>query len=291
MALLAERDKLIAQRAARRLPNRKNPSKPVKTVHLPAGQADRPGALLVWAREHEHELADAEPLFFSRECRGGQRRPLSRMHAWRIVKAATARAGVQVPALRDSAVGQAGQPAPVHPHHLFRHARVRQIVRSTRWLPLAQKQAGWARPQTAYLTMGDREAAELVARKRLVQTGRVLVRRQVVTETRTIQVAVTREELVVERLPPDRWSTDASMGSSAGSLDDELGRRLRELRPGEAIRLPLVEEEVVVEKRPVVVEEVTVGTRRVQERRQVSGTARRDEPHLERSDDATMRGQ
>jgi hypothetical protein len=40
---------------------------------------------------------------------------------------------------------------------------VRRIVRSTRSLPLAQRQAGWARLQTAYLTLGDREAAEMMA--------------------------------------------------------------------------------------------------------------------------------
>src|SRR5438067_10890881 len=34
------------------LPNRKNPNLTVKRVYLPAGQADLPGALLVWANEH-----------------------------------------------------------------------------------------------------------------------------------------------------------------------------------------------------------------------------------------------
>jgi integrase len=73
------------------------------------------------------------------------------------------RALVRVLALRESKAGQAGAPAPVHPH-LFRHARVRQIVRQTRSLPLAQKQAGWARLQMAYLTLGDEEARELMRR-------------------------------------------------------------------------------------------------------------------------------
>jgi integrase len=64
-------------------------------------------------------------------------------------------------ALRASRYGRAGEPAPVHPH-LFRHARVRQIVRQTRSLPLAQRQAGWARLQPAYLSIGDDEARELM---------------------------------------------------------------------------------------------------------------------------------
>ena len=73
------------------------------------------------------------------------------------------RAQVRVLALRESKDGKAGAPAPVHPH-LFRHARVRQIVRQTKSLPLAQKQAGWSRLQLAYLTLGDEEARELMRR-------------------------------------------------------------------------------------------------------------------------------
>jgi integrase len=59
------------------LPNRKNPSRLTKRVFLPVGQMDLPGALLLWA--NEHDLSDREPLFFSRK-RGqdGQRRPISR---------------------------------------------------------------------------------------------------------------------------------------------------------------------------------------------------------------------
>ena len=64
-------------------------------------------------------------------------------------------------ALRASHHGAVGEPAPAHPH-LFRHARVRQIVRDTRSLPLAQRQAGWSRLQMAYLTLGDDEARQLM---------------------------------------------------------------------------------------------------------------------------------
>src|SRR5438270_1725414 len=141
----ARRDSLV-------LPNLKNPSRLTKRVFLPAGQMDLPGALLLWAREHG--LADDEPLFFSRKhAHGGGRRPISRQQAWEIVRAAAERANVRVLALRVSSYGPAGEPAPVHPH-LFRHARVRQIVRTTKSLPIAQKQAGWSRLQMAYLNVG-----------------------------------------------------------------------------------------------------------------------------------------
>jgi integrase len=119
------------------------------------------GELLLWAKEQG--LADDEPLFFSRKGASGDgsRRALQRGQAWLIVKQASERAEVRVMALRASRHGQAGEPAPVHPH-LFRHARVRQIVRSTRNLPLAQRQAGWSRLQMAYLTIGDDEARQLM---------------------------------------------------------------------------------------------------------------------------------
>jgi len=49
----------------------------------------------------------------------------------------------------------------VHPH-LLRHARVRQLVRQTKSLPLAQLQAGWSRLKMAYLTIGEDETRELM---------------------------------------------------------------------------------------------------------------------------------
>ncbi len=106
-----------------------------------------PGALLLWAKECS--LADDQPLFFSRKrAAHGALRPISRQQAWEIVRAASERANVRVLALRPSAYGAVGEPAPVHPH-LFRHARVR-----------------WSRLQMSYLTVGDEEvraAMQLVA--------------------------------------------------------------------------------------------------------------------------------
>jgi integrase len=142
------------------LPNRKNPNLTVKRVFLPGSELGLTGELLLWAKEQA--LGDDEPLFFSRKVGAdGSRRALQRGQAWLIVKEASERAEVRVLALRASKHGRAGEPAPVHPH-LFRHARVRQIVRTTRNLPLAQRQAGWSRLQMAYLTIGDEEARQLM---------------------------------------------------------------------------------------------------------------------------------
>jgi integrase len=148
-----QRDSLV-------LPNRKNPNMTVKRVFLPGAELGLTGELLLWAKEQG--VADNEPLFFSRKHdSSGSRRALQRGQAWLIVKEASERANVRVLALRASKHGPAGEAAPVHPH-LFRHARVRQIVRSTRNLPLAQRQAGWSRLQMAYLTIGDDEARRLM---------------------------------------------------------------------------------------------------------------------------------
>ncbi|MBV9171430.1 MAG: site-specific integrase [Chloroflexi bacterium] len=130
-------------------------------MFLPAGQADLPGSLLLGAKEHE--LLDHEPLFFSRKAAtGGARRSISRQQAWEIVRAASEVANVRVLALRGSQYGAMGEPAPVHPH-LFRHAGVRQIVRMTKSLPIAQKQAGWSRLQMAYVTVADEEVRAAMA--------------------------------------------------------------------------------------------------------------------------------
>jgi integrase len=143
------------------LVNLKNPARPFKIAALPAGQQTLPGDLLLHARELG--LGERDPLFCSRQRRpDGSAKPLSRQQAWNIVRAASLRAEVLVLAVRDAPSHGKGEPAPVHPH-LFRHARIRQLVRHTGSLPLAMAQAGWARLHAEYLTVG---AEEQIARMR-----------------------------------------------------------------------------------------------------------------------------
>ena len=124
------------------LPNRKNPNLTVKQVFLPGAELALTGELLLWAKELG--IADSEPLFFSRKAGAdGSRRALRRGQAWLIVKEASERAAVCVLALRASKHGQAGEPAPVHPH-LFRRARVRQIVQHPQ--PAARSTPSWLEP-------------------------------------------------------------------------------------------------------------------------------------------------
>jgi uncharacterized protein (TIGR02271 family) len=113
---------------------------------------------------------------------------------------------------------------------------------------------------------------QLRAEKERVQAGEVRVRKEVVTEERTLEVPVIREEVVVDRRP-------AAQGQQAsGRIDD-----------GEEIRIPLMEEEVHVEKTPVVREEVSLKKRQVQGTQQVSDTVRREEAHIEQSGHAPVR--
>lgn len=113
---------------------------------------------------------------------------------------------------------------------------------------------------------------ELRARTTPVQTGEVQVRKDVVAEQRTVDVPVTREEVVVERHPVEHRPAD------------------RPIAEGETIEVPVREEQVTVEKRPVVYEEVEVGKREVRDTERVTDTVRREEAHVEREGDVEVRG-
>ncbi len=105
---------------------------------------------------------------------------------------------------------------------------------------------------------------ELIANKQRVQTGEVQIGKQVVTEQRTVDVPVTREEVTIERHAVERRPSE-------GPIDER----------GQTIEVPLREEQVQVEKRAVVYEEIGVGKREVQETREVSDTVRREEVRVQ----------
>lgn len=114
---------------------------------------------------------------------------------------------------------------------------------------------------------------ELVARKRSVESGRVQVGKDIVEEQQSLDVPVTREEAVVERHPVNRRPADGAVG------DDREG-----------IRVPLHEEQVTAEKRPVVYEEVEVGTRAVQETQRVSDTVRKEVVDVDKHGQVNVEG-
>ena len=146
--------------------------------------------------------------------------------------------------------------------------------------PEDRRQAGV--PEGQIRAEGDRcdggQAARLQLReeqlhihKHLMVAGEVRVRKEVRTEHRTIEVPVSREEIVIERLAPAEAPVTAA-----------------DFAPGEVIRIPLMREQVVVEKRPVVREEVRVGKRVVQETERVGGEVRKEEVRIEREGDVEI---
>jgi uncharacterized protein (TIGR02271 family) len=113
---------------------------------------------------------------------------------------------------------------------------------------------------------------ELIARKRSVETGTVGIRTEVVSEQRTLEVPVTREEVTIERHAVDRRPSD------------------RPISEGETISVPVSEEQVTLEKKAVVYEEVNVDKRAVQETEHVSGTVRREEVVINEEGDVKIDG-
>ena len=97
--------------------------------------------------------------------------------------------------------------------------------------------------------------------KERINRGEVRVRKDVVTENQTIEVPVTREELVLERVgvAPNTPAPSANIGQA------------------QEIRVPLSEDKVRVEKQPVIREEVVVGKREVADVARVGGDVRHEE--------------
>ena len=112
---------------------------------------------------------------------------------------------------------------------------------------------------------------QLRARKEPVEAGEVALRKDVVTEQKSMDVPVTREEVVVERHPV--------AGRPAGG----------EIREGEELRVPVREEQVRLDKETVVTEEVGIGKRPVTETEHVAGTVRREEVRAESEGDVDVR--
>lgn len=120
------------------------------------------------------------------------------------------------------------------------------------------------RPSDARTSAGDRVqlfGEVLRVHKERINRGEVRIRKDVVTESQTIEVPVTREELVLERVgvAPNTPAPSANFGQS------------------QEIRVPLSEDKVRVEKQPVVREEVVVGKREVADVATVGGDVRHEE--------------
>jgi uncharacterized protein (TIGR02271 family) len=143
--------------------------------------------------------------------------------------------------------------------------RARQVVART--LPGAQASRSAERNTAATPPSSETTATrtltraeeELTIGTREVSRGAARISKHVETEHVSQPVTRRREEVVVERRPVEAGARgDASIGA------DE-------------IHVPLMEDEVVIEKRPVVKEELVIGKRVVEEHDVVEADVRREE--------------
>lgn len=123
----------------------------------------------------------------------------------------------------------------------------------------------WRAGEEARIPLAEEE---LEARKLSREAGEVRVRKDVVTEKRSIDVPVTREEVHVERVP-----ASASAQPGEGAFEEKT------------ISVPVHEEEVEVTKRPRVREELRVSKTSKQQEQRVEGEVRREEARVDRTDD------
>jgi len=106
--------------------------------------------------------------------------------------------------------------------------------------------------------------------KERVQTGEVELRKEVISETQTIEVPIQREEIVIERRAADGTSTSGEIGAE------------------EVIRVPVSEERVTLEKEVINKEEIRVEKRLVEDTATVSGTIRKEELATNSSGDSKV---
>jgi uncharacterized protein (TIGR02271 family) len=108
----------------------------------------------------------------------------------------------------------------------------------------------------------QRSEEELRVGTREREAGSVKVRKRVRTDRQRIEVPTRREEVSVERTPLSGEATEAQIGA------DEVS-------------VPVVEDEVVVQKKPVAKEEIRVRKDVVSERQIVEEDVRREEVEIE----------
>src|ERR687896_2169111 len=108
----------------------------------------------------------------------------------------------------------------------------------------------------------QRSEEELLAGTREREVGSVNVRKRVRVDREPIEVPTRREQVSVERVPVRGEASEAQIG------EDEVS-------------VPVVEDEVVVQKKPVVKEEIRVRKDVVHERQIVEDDVRREEVDIE----------
>jgi uncharacterized protein (TIGR02271 family) len=142
------------------------------------------------------------------------------------------------------------------------------LARDTDTAPIGEgPQAPYQKPIAGQEVRVPLAEERLEVDKRAVETGSVKIRKDVKVEEKQITVPVMHEEVHVER-------TAVSRPVQAGDAT------FRE----ETVRVPIIEEEIEVRKRPVVREEVRVTKQPVVEQRTATDTVRREELDVDETD-------
>jgi uncharacterized protein (TIGR02271 family) len=103
---------------------------------------------------------------------------------------------------------------------------------------------------------------ELDITKNSVDAGEVVISKDVIEESKTVDVPVMHEEVVITRTPLNNAQSDSTSISQ------------------ETINIPVSQEQVEVNKHTVATEEISASKRKVEETQQVQETLRREEAHV-----------
>lgn len=109
---------------------------------------------------------------------------------------------------------------------------------------------------------------ELVPIYRLREHGKVRITKKVVTEERQITVTIRREELEIERLPPQEGDS-VELGSGDRPYEET------------SYTIPLYEDQVEINTRPVLREEVRITKRAFESQRTFADDVRKEEVEIE----------
>ncbi|MFD9624989.1 YsnF/AvaK domain-containing protein [Peribacillus muralis] len=109
--------------------------------------------------------------------------------------------------------------------------------------------------------------------KQRVQTGEVVINKEVHEQHKTINVPVEHEEVTVEL----RSVSGRESNLEASSIED-----------GETLRIPVVEEKLEVSKKPVVTDEIVIKKHAVQETEQVQDTLKKEDIQLDSTDESIV---
>jgi uncharacterized protein (TIGR02271 family) len=114
-----------------------------------------------------------------------------------------------------------------------------------------------------------RSEEEILVGRREREAGALRIRKRVRTERERLQVPKKRTEVSVERVPVDEGGTSGEEITATPQIGEE------------EIVVPVIEEEIVVEKRPVVKEEIRIRKQVVEDVEVVEEDVRKEEVEIE----------